>query len=141
MTTGSGDALAGLPLQLLALLVAVGFHRRRDVAVLAGPARAVFGRGLAAAYLAAMAVVWGQAVVLPLVAATSGWTAGAGEPRLAVPLAVVLVGCVLVCLLVAWRIRGATSELRGPVADLGGFFRVLLGTAVPAALRRLRAGR
>ena len=128
----------GLPLLVLALCVV--FHRLRDRAVFAGPARTVFPRPLAAGYLGAVAVFW-----LVQVAGT-GYLLVTDRTSAVLPdaAALVLLPLIIAVIAVNWvvhrRAQAASTELTGPLAQLGQFIRISYGTAAPAAVRRLRSG-
>ncbi|WP_131801532.1 hypothetical protein [Klenkia brasiliensis] len=129
---------------VVAAVLAVVFHRLRDRRLLSEHAHLVFPRALAVGYVACTTATW-AANVWALVLLGRG-SVQVGEVSPAGGVEVVIIGvlamtCFCVAFVVWHRLREVDAELHGPVADLGRFLRVGMGTAVPAALRSLRPPR
>ena len=138
MTTGG--AWPGLLLHVGALAVAAVLHRLRDREVFAGDARTVFTRGLAAAYLTGVVLLWSATLTVLAVLLLAGGSPPVPDARVVLPGVPLALAYTVVVLLVQQRAQEATDRLAGPVGDLGRFLRLGYGTAAPAAWRRLRAG-
>ncbi|MCO7220709.1 hypothetical protein [Klenkia sp. PcliD-1-E] len=132
-----GDVWSAVAQVVVAVVLAVVFHRLRDEHVLAENAHLVFPPALAVGYVLAVAAGWALNVWVLVQAARGDLGPGTTAPANGVDVLLALTWFALAALV--WvRLNRADAELHGPVAGLGRFLRVGIGTAVPSALRSLR---
>jgi len=143
MTPG-GDVWSAVAQLAVAVALAVVFHRLRDRRLLEEHAHLVFPRALALGYVACTTAGWAVNAWALVLLARGSVKFGEVIPIGGVQVVLVAVlGLVWLGVgLVVWhRLRGVDADLHGPVADLGRFLRVGIGTAVPAAVHSLRRPR
>lgn len=132
-----GDVWSAVAQVVVVVVLAFASHRLRDAHVLDENARLVFPRALAAGYAITVAAGWALNAWALVQAAQGDLEFGTTSPADGAEVLLAL-GWFAVAVLVWVRLNRADAHLHGPVAGLGRFFRIAIGTAVPAALRSLR---
>ncbi len=132
-----GDVWSAVAQAAVAVVLAAVFHRLRDQHVLDENARLVFPPALAVGYVLTVVAGWALNGWALVQVARGDLDFGTTSPAIGAEVFLSL-GWFAVAVLVWVRLNRADAELHGPVAGLGRFLRVAIGTAAPAALRSLR---